>query len=268
MTGRLVWASLRRRARQLALIALAVGVAAASSALLAGFSVRARQTVSASLGAFGPNLAVRPQVGGPETVPAAALQAARGLPGVLAVTPVHSAAGLERIELRVEPDRLGEAVRRIEAATAGVEARPLNQASAADARLSRRLTWVLAAMLGVSLALALLSVAGATTALVGERRAEIGLFLALGYTTRRVGRLLAVELLTAALVAALAGAVIGEVSAWGLSRRLLASDAGLSLTWSGSVSAMLAAVLVVGSAAALALSRVERVEAARVLKGE
>ena len=268
MTGRLVWASLRRRGRQLALIAVAVGVAAASSALLAGFAGRARQAVSASLAAFGPNLAVRPQVGGPETVPDETLRAARGLPGVLAVHPVRTAAGLERIELRVEPARLSEAARRLAASAAGVEARPLNQASAADARVSRRLTWVLAAMLGVSLALALLSVAGATTALVGERRAEIGLFLALGYTARRVGRLLAAELLTAALLAALAGAAIGEVAAWGLARRLLASGDGLSLTWGGSAAAMLAAVLVVASAAALALSRVERVEAAQVLKGE
>lgn len=268
MTGRLVWASLRRRARQLVLIAVAVGVAAASSALLAGFAARAQRAVSASLAAFGPNLAVRPQVGGPETVPSEALAAARGLPGVLAATPVQSADGLLRIELRVEPDRLEEVARRIEAETAGVEARSLRQASAADARLTRRLTWVLAATLAVSLALALLSVAGATTALVGERRTEIGLFLALGYTARRVGRLLAVELLTAALVAAVAGVVVGELAASGLARRLLASSDGLGLTWSGAAAAVLAAILVVGCAAALALSRVERLEAARVLRGD
>lgn len=264
MIGRLVWASLRRRSRQLALIGVAVGVAAASSALLAGFAVRARAAVTASLVAFGPNLAVRPQVGGPEALPPDTLPAVRALPGVLAA----SASGPARLELRVEPARLAEVAQRIESATPGVEARPLLKASEADARLTRRLTWVLAATAGVSLLLALLSVAGATAALVGERRAEIGLMLALGLPARRIGRLLWLELLAAALVAAVLGVVAGELAAFGLARRLLSASAELALSWSGPAAAALAAFVVVGSAAAVALARVERLDTARVLRGE
>ncbi|HZF10885.1 MAG TPA: FtsX-like permease family protein [Thermoanaerobaculia bacterium] len=270
MLLQLVLASLRRRFRQLALIALAVGVAAGTVATLAGFSTRVEQRLGESLAAFGPNLLVRPQVGGLPRIPAAELARVRAVPGVRTATGIPPGGlDFERIEVRTDPKQLAGVARAIEGRVAGVEARPLLRASESDARLTRRLTLVLLAVSAVSLGLALLSVGAATTALVGERRTEIGLFLALGFTARRVGVLFATELLATALLAATLGEVLGEVAARGLANSLLGAGGGGPLfTLSGFAAAALAAVLVVGLSMTVALSRVERLDPARVLKGE
>ncbi len=271
MLLRLVLASLRRRFRQLALILAAVTVAAATVATLAGFSSRAEQRLGDSLAAFGPNLTVRPQVGGPPLLPVSTIARLREIPGVgsaTGVTVAASSAGLERVEVRADPGRLEAISRAIESRVEGVEAVPLLRVSQSDAQLTRRLTLVLVAVSAVSFLLALLSVGAATTALVGERRTEIGLLLALGYTSRRVGGFLAAELLVAAVLAGAVGEILGELAAGGLARRLLGTGGGISMTWGGFAAAALVAVLVVGSSMMVALRRVERLDPARVLRGE
>ena len=271
MVLRLIFASLRRRFRQLALILAAVTVAAATVATLAGFSSRAGERLSGQLSAFGPNLTVRPQVGGPESLPADALDRIRRIAGVQdvsAAVPASDKPVLTRIEVRADAGRLEEVARAIESRVEGAEAAPLRRVSESDARLTERLTLVLAGVSFVSLLLALLSVGAATTALVGERRTEIGLLLALGYTGRRVGAFLASELLAAALVAAALGQLLGELAAGSLAQRMLGGGGGLSWTWTGFAGAVTAAVLVVGSSMLVALRRVERLDAARVLRGE
>jgi hypothetical protein len=278
MIARLVLASLRRRFRQLALIVAAVTVAAATVAALAGFSSRAGERLGESLAAFGPNLTVRPQVGGPEALPPGALERVRAVPGVRtasAVAPGEAApaglrerGALQRIDVRADPGRLEEVAQAIESRVEGVEAAPLLRVAESDDRVTSRVTLVLVAVSAVSLLLALISVGAATTALVGERRGEIGLFLALGYTGRRVGGFLAAELLAAAVLAGALGVLVGEIAATRLAHRLLGVSEGLSVTWSGFAAASTAAVLVVGASMLLALRRVERLDAARVLRGE
>jgi ABC-type antimicrobial peptide transport system permease subunit len=262
MVLRLVLASLRRRFRQLALILIAVLVAAATVSTLAGFSARSRDRMGASLAAFGPNLTVRPQVGGPETIPPAALARVREVPGVQTAQSVSG-----RIDVRAEPVRLDEVARDIESRVEGVEARPLLKVSESDARVTRRLTMVLFAVSAVSFLLALISVGAATTALLGERRTEVGLLLALGYTGRRVGGFLAAELLAAAVLAAAAGQVLGDLAAGAMADRLL-GPGGSSFAWSGFAASATVAALVVGSSLMLALRRIERLDAARVLRGD
>jgi FtsX-like permease family len=294
---RLVLASLRRRPRQLALIVAAVLVAAATVATLAAFSVRAETRLGAGLAAFGPNLVVRPQVGGAPALPPGAAARVRQIPGVLSVSepaagdggpyrvgglgyvsgqgrpggpagPIAPSGQPLRLDVRAEPARLAAVARAIEERIEGVEATPLLKTSASDARTIRRLTLVLAAVSGVAFLLALLSVGAATAALVGERRVEVGLMLALGYSGRRVGGMLAAELLAAALVAALTGELLGEIAASGLERRLLGGAGGLMLTWNGLAGAAAVAVLVVTASLAVALRRIERLDAAVVLRGE
>lgn len=294
MIARLVLASLRRRPRQLALILAAVLVAAATVATLAAFSVRAETRLGAGLAAFGPNLVVRPQVGGAPALPPGAAARVRQIPGVLSVSvpptgdgarlsagglgyvsgpggptgPIATSGQPVRLDVRAEPARLAAVATAIEERVEGVEATPLLKTSASDARTIRRLTLVLAAVSGVAFLLALLSVGAATAALVGERRVEVGLMLALGYSGRRVGGMLAAELLAAALVAALTGELLGEIAASGLERRLLGGAGGLMLTWNGLAGAAAVAVLVVAASLAVALRRIERLDAAVVLRGE
>jgi putative ABC transport system permease protein len=210
---------------------------------------------------------VRPQVGGARILPPGAAERVRKVPGVRSVTPISQSAA-DRLDIRADPGRLEEVARAIEARVEGVEARPLLRISDSDSRVTRRLTLVLVAVSALSFLLALFSVGAATTALVGERRVEIGLLLALGYTGRRVGAFLSAELLVAALLAGATGEVAGELAAGGLARRMLGGAGGLSLTWGGFAAAALVAVLVVGASMLVALRRVERLDPARVLRGE
>lgn len=281
MLLRLVVSSLRRRVRQLALILAAVAVASATVAALGAFASRVEASLGRDLAAFGPNLSVRPQVGGPETIPAAEAVRVAAIPGVVrvhgpdgtAIAPERAMpGGILRLDVRVEPSRLDEVAREIEAEVAGVEARPLLRVSRSDERVTRRVLRLLAAVSGVSLLLALLSVSAATAALVGERRTEIGLMLALGCSVGRVGRLLASELLIATLAAALVGELLGELAARDLAYRLLgalpAAQTPAAISGSGLLGAATVAVLVVGVSMSIALSRIGRLDAARVLKGD
>jgi len=363
MTGRWIWASLTRRFRQLALIAAAVALAAGTVATLAGFAQRAEEGLDDELAAFGPNLVVRPQVGGPAVLPGGEAARLREIPGVLAaagwidlgpddsgvpvlaversVLDVHpawkltgtwpeagqallgadvaapgkapagatvtgeleitgtldtggeldravlvdattivdatapaassaSSAGFHRIEVRTERGRLDEVAAAVASRVAGAEARPLRRVSLAEAGLIRRLTLLLAGVSAVAVALALISVIAATTALIEVRRTELGLLLALGCTERRVAGLFAVEVVAAALAAALAGAVAGELIARGMAVRLLGSELETAtpvFTWSGPVFAALAALVVVGGSLAFAIRRSGNLDPARLLRG-
>lgn len=307
MTGRLLAASLRRRGRQFLLMGLAVAVAAATVSALVAFLVQARGGFGGELAAFGPNLVVRPQVGGPTGLDPADAAALRGIEGVervaavavsadgtLAVEPdwyaLHPAWEAEgtrvaafaapladpfladRFELRADPARLEAVAAAVEARVAGAEARPLLRVSAAERSLIGRVGWLLAFAAAISCLLALVSVGAATTALVGERRREVGLFIALGYTGRRVARFFGLEFLTAAVAAALVGATLGLVAAGALAARVLGDGAAdlpfaTATLWSLPTTAVVA-LLVVGAAMSLSLKRVQAVDPARVLRGE
>lgn len=181
---------------------------------------------------------------------------------------VPDAAGADRFEARADPSRLDAVAAAIEERVEGAEARPLARVSRSDALLTRRISLLLAAVSAVALALALLTVTASTVALVNERRFEVGLFLALGYTARRVALIFAAELLVAACLAGLAGELTGEWAAAGLARHLLGGAGGGGPTWIGIAAAAGAAVAVVGLSMLTVLARVGRVDAARVLRGD
>jgi predicted lysophospholipase L1 biosynthesis ABC-type transport system permease subunit len=212
---------------------------------------------------------VRPQVGGPPALPAGAEAAVRALPGVESAAAVSTESGdLARLDVRARPDRLDAVAAEIESRLPGAEARPLLRVSRAERDLVQRVGWLLAAAALVACLLALVSVSAATTALVVERRREVGLLMALGFTGRRVSVLFAAELLTAALLAAAAGHLVGEAAAGRLAAGLLSAAGSATATAWTLPAATLAAVAVVAAALTLALRRVEAVDAAAVLRGE
>jgi hypothetical protein len=273
MIGRILFASLRHRPRQLALIVAAVLVAAATVSTLASFSALARAATTRDLSSFGPNLTVRPQIDAAGGIAVAALNRIRALPGIVRAEGVApdagrgDARGFERIDVRAEPNRLRTLAAAIEAAVEGVEATPLLRISESDERISRRVTRVLAALSAVAVLLAVLSVTAATVALVGERRLEFGLLQALGFTGARINALFAAELLIAAGAGALIGALAGEGATRALAQRLL-GDAPAGIGWASLPLAAVTALLVVGSALLVALRRLGRLDAARILRGE
>jgi len=372
---------LTRRFRQLALIFVAVGVAAATVTTMADFSLHARRALAHGLAAFGPNLVVRPEVGAPPRLPASALASVRVVDGVaraagvseeslssdgpaqaalgsasggrengagtggLAVVAVTSQwpllhttwalegswpesgqvvvgtavseahlrtvlarhravvsgrlttgdrldgalivpwsdreswgfpSGFQQLEVRTTAALATSrgAVRAVAAAierqVPGVEAQAVLKVSRSDADLSSRVTLLLAAVSLVTLMLSGLAVMTATSALVGERRAEFALWFALGAESRRVSRVLALELLAASLLAATSGAFAGLLTGAELSRRLLALNAALSWSTTGVALATAAgvALLVVSAAMVVALRRIRRLEPATILAGE
>jgi len=175
--------------------------------------------------------------------------------------------GIDRIEVRAEPERLEETARAIEARVAGVEARPLVRVTATEAGVARKLQLLMAGVGAICLLLALATVGSATLALLDERRQEMALFLALGYTGRWVQGLLTAELAIVGLVSVVAGSLLGEVAAAGLSEVLL-GEAGSFLPSAAGVAAGCVAVsLVVAVAAAMVRRRVERLDPAPVLQG-
>lgn len=267
MMLRLLAASLRRRGIQLLLVGLSVAVAAATVAALVGFLVRAGGGFGDELAAFGPNLTVRPQVGGALELPADSLAAIRGLVGVESAAAAVGP-GLERIEVRARPDRLEVLAAEIEARLPGVEARPLLRVSRSERDLVRRVTWLLGAAALVACLLALVSVGAVTTALVVERRREVGLLAALGFSGRRISTLFAAELLAAALAAAVVGHLAGEAAAGRLAVGVLGLPGGVASVGSSLPAAAVAAVAVVAAALAVALRRVGSIEPAAVLRGE
>ena len=340
MMARLVVASLRRRGRQLLLLGISVAVAAATVAALTGFAERARQGLAPPFAAFGPNLVVRPQVGGPPALPRGEVAAAMarvdgveawavlaaadagdgpalvavagdvlalhptwtltgtwpapgevaagaavapaslagrrvsgtvatgtGLDGALWV-PLAPDASVGRVEVRADRERVDAVAAAIEVALPGSEARPLASVTRAERDLVRRLTLILGLASLVACGLAVITVGAAATALVEQRRVEVGLFLALGFTGPRVARLFAVELLAAAALAGLAGELVGEMAGMRLAGRVVEAAAiALAPGW-GLVTAPAAALAVVGLAMVVALRRVESTDPARVLAGE
>lgn len=92
MIRRLLAGSLRRGWGRLAVIALAGAVAAGTVAAAAGLGARLTTGASARLHAAGPNLLVRPQVGGPERLEAADVVRVLRTPGV------EAAAGVLELE--------------------------------------------------------------------------------------------------------------------------------------------------------------------------
>ena len=382
MTGRLLWASLTRRFRQLALIFVAVAVAAATVTTMADFSLHARQALTRGLAAFGPNLSVRPEVGAPPLISESTLAAVANVAGVARAAGVgegsvtlpptarngkpgspapdegagaagthftvvamtrewpllHSTwklegkwpesgevvlgsavsrrkartalaargvtasgrvvtgnrldhaiiapwadhgvwglpAGFQRIEVRTTAALAASrgAVERIAAAierrVPGIDAQPLLKVSKSDAELSSRVTLLLVVVSLVTLLLSGLAVMTATSALVGERRSEFALWFALGARGRRVGRVLALELLSASLLAAVGGALVGLAIGVRLSRQFL--DVSAAFSWStvgvALISAAGVAALVVAAAMSVALRRIRRLEPAVILAGE
>jgi hypothetical protein len=388
--GRLLYGSLSRRAQPLLAIALAATVAAGTLAAAAGLGSRLSEGAAAGLHASGPNLLVRPQVGGPERLPAEEIARVLATPGVLAAAgiavepnaaelvagadgtlrvlltppgegslPVFAASeglfelrptwevdpatpasaarrfapgsalvgalvaggsppagrqpgagdlaglpvagivttgdepdrgvivpladlarmkdgmagevGVDRIEVRARYDRLEETVRAIEARVAGAEARSLARVTVTETTMAEKIQHLMIGVGAVCLLLALATVGSATLALLEERRREMALFLALGYTGRWVQGLLTAELALVGLVSVVAGGLLGEGAAAALARTLLGAGPEGAFAFRPSVAGLAAGCLsvavLVALAAAVVRFRVERLDPAPVLQG-
>lgn len=177
------------------------------------------------------------------------------------------APALDRIEVRAAGEHLEETAAAIEARVPGAEARPLVRVTATEARLVRKLQLLVAGVGSVCLLLALTTVGSATLALLEDRRREMALFLALGYTGRWVQGLMTAELALVGLASVAAGGLLGEAGAAALAGALLGEVGGFRPGVAGLAAGLVSVAAVMALAAALVRRRVERLEPAPVLQG-
>ncbi|MBT2118552.1 FtsX-like permease family protein [Dyella sp. LX-66] len=120
------------------------------------------------------------------------------------------------------------------ARTAGVDVHDRLQARAAGDRQLDVLTWSVLALLGISVAIALIGIANTLALSVLERAREHALLRALGLTRGQLRRMLATEALLLSTIAALLGMAIGVGFAWvayrAIVKRVL-SEAVMQIPW-------------------------------------
>ncbi|MFH1483133.1 MAG: ABC transporter permease [Chloroflexota bacterium] len=145
-------------------------------------------------------------------------------------------------------------------------ARPIRQVSEAEASFLLKTELLVVLMTAAALAISALVVLTAMTAMVMERRREVGLMKALGAGEGRVLFQFLAEAWGIALVCGLAGSLLGVGLAWWIAQRVFQSPVGLApqalvLTW-------LIVLGVTTMAAYLPVRRAARIAPAEVLKGE
>lgn len=174
--------------------------------------------------------------------------------------------GVSRYLVRVDPEALDSVVAQLQKQLPQLEVRTLRQVAESEGRLLDRVA-VLLLVVTIGVAVSAAIAVGTTLNLVVlERGEEIGLLKAMGGTSGLVVGYFLLEQVSSALVAGLAGAVLGTLAAQAVS--LSVFGAPLPFTLIGipvGVGISLAIVLVAGAVPVVRASRVESAEALRGL---
>ncbi|MCT8267680.1 ABC transporter permease [Afifella sp. JA880] len=162
-----------------------------------------------------------------------------------------------------EADRLASTV---EADFPGLDIRPIRQVSQSDGELLDKIKVLMAFVAGIILVITAVCVNSTLTAMIVERRREIGLQKALGADDSAIMRQFLIETVTLSLIGVAAGLVIG----FGLAQLLGQAVFSTAISFRAIVvPATLAISLVAALAAAIVpIRRAIRIVPAQVLKGE
>ncbi len=155
--------------------------------------------------------------------------------------------GLSAVLVRGTPGKLDQIERAIRDREPGVSARTIRNIALPEESLLSKIQLLMALVTGVVLFAAWVSIAATMGANVFERRAEIGLMMALGATGKEVARFYRAEAALIGLGGGLAGLLLGVLSAEAITNGafhslvpvplylpLLAPAAGLVMTLSAS----------------------------------
>jgi putative ABC transport system permease protein len=115
----------------------------------------------------------------------------------------------------------------IQQAIPEAQAKPVYRVAETEGRIINRLAMLMALFVIAALAAAGLAVASMMLATVLERRAEIGLFKALGATDARVAAVFLLEASAIGTLGGLAGYLLGSMLAWRLSLAVFGTAVGI-----------------------------------------
>jgi putative ABC transport system permease protein len=152
----------------------------------------------------------------------------------------------------------------IEQAMPEAQARPVYHVAETEGRILNRVGVLMALLVIAALVAAGLAVASMMLATVLERRAEIGLFMALGATDARVAAVFLLEASAIGILGGLAGYAFGSLLAWRLALAVFGS--AVSLHWVILPLCLAAALLVSLAGSALPLGRALKISPSAALR--
>lgn len=152
----------------------------------------------------------------------------------------------------------------IQQAIPGSQAAPVYQVADTEGRILDRVGILMGLLAAAALVTAALAVASMMLATVLERRAEIGLFKALGATDGRVALVLLLEACTVGLAGGVGGYLAGSLLAWRLALAVFGAPVGVH--WVILPPCLALAVLVTLAGSALPLRRALKIAPAAVLR--
>jgi len=185
------------------------------------------------------------------------LQRMMGMPGKISFVQLRLEGGTAEIE---------SSIRELSKALPGIEVRPIRQILYSEGRVLGVIRWFLLSVTVLILVTIVICLTATMTAIVLERRKDIGLMKALGASDRQVMRLFLAEGAALGMVGGCIGFFLGSSWAFGLAHHLF--GVVLNVTWwTLPLVCGLALILAVG-ASVFSVRIVRAIQPAVVLKGE
>jgi len=190
-------------------------------------------------------------------LPLSPLQSFLGLDGAASVVELSIPGGTKEVE--------GE-VRRLAALAPGLDVRPIRQIVYSEGKVLGTIRWMMLSLTVLILVIIVLCVMATLTAIILERRKDVGVMKALGATDRRLMWLFVVEGASLGLVSGAVGFGAGALLARGVASRLFGVALGIDPRMLPVICLMTVALAVLAAQAPVRL--VLKIQPATVLKGE
>jgi putative ABC transport system permease protein len=173
---------------------------------------------------------------------------------------------LVQLRLPGETGEVESSIRELSKALPGVDVRPIRQIVYSEGRVLGVIRWFLLSVTALILVIIVICLMATMTAIVLERRKDIGMMKALGASDLQVMRLFLAEGAALGMVGGCAGFFLGSLWAYGLAHHLFGVTLNV-IWWTLPLVGSLATLLALG-AAAFSVRVVRAIQPAAVLKGE
>jgi putative ABC transport system permease protein len=173
---------------------------------------------------------------------------------------------LVQLRLPGETGEVERSIRDLSKALPGVDVRPIRQIVYSEGRVLGVIRWILLSVTALILVIIVICLMATMTAIVLERRKDIGVMKALGASDLQVMRLFLAEGAALGMVGGCAGFFLGNFSAYGLAHHLFGVTLDV-IWWTLPLVCGLAVLLALG-AAVFPVRMLRAIQPAVVLKGD